>query len=99
QLELLEQEPGVSNQEVAAESEREAPAPVSEAKKKRKHPGRQMLFDVLWSADAAGPFAAVNPVRLLSSMYLHAAERGFYRIRTTDLAGRELSVSDMVAAG
>lgn len=57
------------------------------------------LFDVLWSADAAGPFAAVNPVRLLSSMYLHAAERGFYRIRTTDLAGRELSVSDMVAAG
>ncbi len=43
QLELLEQEPGVSNQEVAAESEREAPAPVSEAKKKRKHPGRQTL--------------------------------------------------------
>ena len=28
QLELLEQEPGVSNEEVAAESEREAPAPV-----------------------------------------------------------------------
>ena len=43
QLELLEQEPGVSNQEVAGESEREAPAPVSEAKKKRKHPGRQTL--------------------------------------------------------
>jgi transposase len=43
QLELLEQEPGVSNQEVAAESEREAPPPVSEAKKKRKHPGRQTL--------------------------------------------------------
>jgi transposase len=41
QLELLEQEPGVSNQEVAAESEHEAPRPVSEAKKKRKHPGRQ----------------------------------------------------------
>lgn len=43
QLELLEQEPGVSNQEVAAESEREAPPPVSEEKKKRKHPGRQTL--------------------------------------------------------
>ena len=43
QLELLEQEPGVSNQEVASESEREAPAPVSEAKKKRKRPGRQTL--------------------------------------------------------
>ena len=35
QLELLEQEPGVSNQEVAAESEREASAPVSGTKKKR----------------------------------------------------------------
>jgi len=43
QLELLEQEPGVSSQEVAAESERESPAPASEAKKKRKHPGRQTL--------------------------------------------------------
>lgn len=43
QLELLEQEPGVSNQEVAAESEREAPPPVSKEKKKRKHPGRQTL--------------------------------------------------------
>ena len=43
QLELLEQEPGVSNQEVAAESEREASAPVSGTKKKRKHPGRQTL--------------------------------------------------------
>ncbi|MGA3133268.1 MAG: hypothetical protein ABSD59_20915 [Terracidiphilus sp.] len=38
QLELLEQEPGVSNQEVVSESEREAPAPVSEAKKKHKPP-------------------------------------------------------------
>jgi transposase len=43
QLELLEQEPGVSSQEVAAESEREAPSPVGEAKKKRNHPGRQTL--------------------------------------------------------
>jgi transposase len=43
QLELLEKEPGVSNQEVTAESEREAPPPVSEKKKKRKHPGRQTL--------------------------------------------------------
>jgi L-iduronidase len=59
------------------------------------------LFDVLWSAAAAGPFEPVNPVRLLSSMYLHAVKRpgGFYRIRTTDLAGRELSVSETVAAG
>jgi transposase len=43
QLELLEQEPGVSNQEVAAESEREVLAPDSKKKKKRQHPGRQTL--------------------------------------------------------
>ena len=42
QLELLEQEPGISREEVAAESERKAPPPVSE-QKKRKHPGRQTL--------------------------------------------------------
>jgi transposase len=42
QLELLEQEPGVSRDEVVAESERNAPPPVSE-QKKRKHPGRQTL--------------------------------------------------------
>jgi transposase len=42
QLELLEQEPGVSQEEVVAESERKAPPPVTE-KKKRKHPGRQTL--------------------------------------------------------
>jgi transposase len=41
QLELLEQEPGVSQQEVVVESERKAP-PVTE-QKKRKHPGRQTL--------------------------------------------------------
>ena len=42
QLELLEQEPGVSREEVVAESERPAPPPVS-ARKKRPHPGRQTL--------------------------------------------------------
>jgi transposase len=42
QLELLEQEPGVSQQEVVAESERKAAPPVT-AQKKRKHPGRQTL--------------------------------------------------------
>src|SRR5208282_3808372 len=42
QLELLEQEPGVSREEVVAESERQAPPPVTEPKK-RKHPGRQTL--------------------------------------------------------
>ena len=42
QLELLEQEPGVSQEEVAAESERKAPPPVSE-QKNRMHPGRQTL--------------------------------------------------------
>jgi transposase len=41
QLELLELEPGVSQEEVEAESEREA-LPRS-SKKKRKHPGRQTL--------------------------------------------------------
>ena len=42
QLELLEQEPGVSQEEVVVESERKAPPPVTE-RKKRKHPGRQTL--------------------------------------------------------
>ena len=43
QLELLEFEPGVSNTEVAAESERDALPPTAEKKKRRKHPGRQTL--------------------------------------------------------
>ena len=48
QLELLEFEPGVSNVEVAAESEREALGPTSKDKKKRRpHPGRQTLPDDL----------------------------------------------------
>lgn len=42
QLELLELEPGVSQAEVTAESEREALPPTPD-KKKRKHPGRQTL--------------------------------------------------------
>jgi transposase len=45
QLQLLEEEPGVSRQEVATESERE-PLPAVEEEKKRKrrpHPGRQTL--------------------------------------------------------
>ena len=42
QLELLEQEPGVSGEEVVVESERKASSPDTEAKK-RKHPGRQSL--------------------------------------------------------
>jgi transposase len=42
QLELLEQEPGVSREEVIAESDREAPPPAAE-RKKRQHPGRQTL--------------------------------------------------------
>ena len=43
QLQLLEEEPGVSNQEVQAESEREGlPAPDGEKRRKRRaHPGRQ----------------------------------------------------------
>jgi transposase len=44
QLELLEFEPGVSNTEVAAESERDALLPTPEKEKnRRKHPGRQTL--------------------------------------------------------
>jgi transposase len=41
QLELLELEPGISNVEVQAESERPAVQPA--AKTKRQHPGRQEL--------------------------------------------------------
>ena len=43
QLELLEWEPGVSRDEVVAESEREAPPPSPRKKTKRRHPGRQEL--------------------------------------------------------
>src|ERR1039457_2548810 len=43
QLELLDQEHGVSNVEVTAESERDALPPTPEKKKRRKHPGRQTL--------------------------------------------------------
>ena len=43
QLELLEFEPGVSNVEVIAESERDTLPPTPEKKKRRKHPGRQTL--------------------------------------------------------
>lgn len=43
QLELLEQEPGVSNLEVQAESVREPLAPRRESEPKRRHPGRQEL--------------------------------------------------------
>ena len=45
QLQLLEEEPGVSSQEVAAESAREALPPTQKEQKqqRRPHPGRQML--------------------------------------------------------
>ena len=45
QLQLLEEEPGVSSEEVQAESEREAlPKPDDEKKRRRRaHPGRQTL--------------------------------------------------------
>jgi transposase len=45
QLQLLEEEPGVSRQEVVAESEREVLPPTQEEQKrqKRPHPGRQTL--------------------------------------------------------
>ena len=43
QLELLEQEPGVSNQEVQAESEREALLDGEKKRQRRAHPGRQTL--------------------------------------------------------
>ena len=43
QLELLELEPGVSNLEVAAESEREALPATPDTKKRKRHPGRQTL--------------------------------------------------------
>ena len=43
QLELLEEEPGVSQQEVKAESEREPLPPRQQPKREHKHPGRQQL--------------------------------------------------------
>lgn len=43
QLELLEQEPGVSHAEVEAESERAAEPTLGRARERRPHPGRQEL--------------------------------------------------------
>jgi transposase len=43
QLELLEQEPGVSQAEVEAEGERDKPAARTGSQAKRPHPGRQSL--------------------------------------------------------
>ena len=43
QLELLELEPGVSDLEVAAESERDALPAAPDTKKRKRHPGRQTL--------------------------------------------------------
>jgi transposase len=43
QLEMLEEEPGVSRQEVAAESEREPLPAVGDEKNRKRHPGRQTL--------------------------------------------------------
>jgi transposase len=43
QLELLEEEPGVSRQEVEAESKRESLPRQEQPKRERKHPGRQQL--------------------------------------------------------
>ena len=43
QLELLQWEPGVSNVEVQAESEREAERAWADKPQKRNHPGRQQL--------------------------------------------------------
>jgi L-iduronidase len=60
--------------------------------------GPVRLYDVLWSAVEEGPFEVVNPVGLLSSMYLHAvpAPGGFYRVRARDLSGQEGPVSAAV---
>ncbi|TCR67673.1 glycosyl hydrolase [Bosea sp. BK604] len=47
------------------------------------------LFDVLWSGSENGPWQVINPVGLLSSVYLHPAEaKGFYKVRARDLFGR-----------
>jgi len=48
QLQLLEEEPGVSSEEVQAESQREAlPKPDEKKRQRRVHPGRQTLPDNL----------------------------------------------------
>ncbi len=47
QLELLDQEPGVSQAEVQAEGKRDKPAASSGSRAKRSHPGRQTLPESL----------------------------------------------------
>lgn len=59
QLELLEEEPGVSNLEVAVESEREslpAAAPL-QPRRRRRHPGRQALPENLTRIERVIPCA------------------------------------------
>lgn len=57
------------------------------------------LFDVLWSASENGPWQVVNPVGLLSSVYLHSVEAGdFYKVRARDLFGRTSAESPVLEA-
>ena len=62
------------------------------------HGGAQ-LFDVLWSATENGPWQVINPVGLLSSVYLHATQsEGHYRVRARDLFGRTSQESTTIKA-
>ena len=56
QLELLEEEPGVSDEEVQAESQRE-PLPASETRHRKPHPGRQRLPEKLPRVEEVIPCA------------------------------------------
>lgn len=63
------------------------------------HEGIQ-LFDVLWSANEKGPWQVINPVGLLSSVYLHPGARtGFLCVRARDLFGRVSAESGAAAIG
>lgn len=62
------------------------------------HAGVQ-LFDVLWSAAEDGPWQVINPVGLLSSVYLHPAHsEGHYRVRARDLFGQTSQESTAIKA-
>jgi transposase len=59
QLELLEEEPGVSNEDVEAESPRE-PLTAAEARQRKPHPGRQRLPEKLPRVEEVVPCAEQN---------------------------------------
>ena len=74
QLQLLEEEPAVSREEVQAESQREAlPKPDEKKRQRRAHPGRQALPAHLPRVEKIVACTAEQSWRLISSRAIKAS--------------------------